>query len=134
MPDKRVPIGELSRRTGCHIETIRYYERIGVVPPAQRRGRYRSYGRDDVVRLRFIHRARELGFSLIEVRALLDLGGQRRARSCGKVKELATEHARHVRAKIADLEKIAAALDAAIARCENGESTHCPIIDALKDE
>ena len=132
MSEMPILIGELSRRTGCNIETIRYYERIGVIPAAQRRGRYRSYRSDDVTRLRFIHRARELGFSLSEVRALLDLGSQRRSRSCGRVKAIASEHVRNVRAKIADLERLVRVLDEAIARCEEEASLHCPILDSLE--
>ncbi|MDQ4421915.1 MerR family transcriptional regulator [Sphingobium sp. DEHP117] len=83
-----IQIGELSRRTSCNIETIRYYERIGLLPVPPRRGRYRSYGREDVARLGFVRRARELGFTLDEVRALLGLaaGGQA---SCTEVRELA---------------------------------------------
>ena len=132
MPETPILIGELSRRTGCHIETVRYYERIGLIPAAERRGRYRSFRREDVLRLRFIHRARELGFSLTEVRALLALGSQRRPRSCRQVQGLATAHVRAVRTKIADLQRLADVLDAAIARCNDGESSHCPIIEALE--
>ena len=78
MADTAIQIGELSRRTGCNIETIRYYERIGLMPAPPRRGRYRSYGAGDVGRLGFVRRARELGFTLDEVRALLRLaaGGE----------------------------------------------------------
>src|SRR3546814_4527399 len=70
---RAMQIGELSRRTGCNIETIRYYERIGVLDVPLRRGRYRNYGEEDVGRLGFVRRARELGFTLDEVRALLQL-------------------------------------------------------------
>jgi MerR family mercuric resistance operon transcriptional regulator len=132
MSEILILIGELSRRTGCHIETIRYYERIGVIPKAQRRGRYRSYRPADVSRLRFIHRARELGFSLAEVRALLDLGSQRRSGSCSRVKAVASEHVRGVRAKIADLERLVDVLEHPIARCEDGRSPRCRILDALE--
>ena len=88
-----IQIGELSRRTGCNIETIRYYERIGLLPAPPRRGRYRSYGREDVARLGFVRRARELGFTLDEVRALLGLavGGQA---SCAEVRELVQREGR----------------------------------------
>lgn len=75
MAEQAIQIGELSRRTGCNIETIRYYERIGLMPAPPRRGRYRSYGGEDVGRLGFVRRARELGFTLDEVRALLGLAG-----------------------------------------------------------
>jgi hypothetical protein len=73
MAEKEIPIGALSRRTGCNIETIRYYERIGVLPHPRRNGRYRCYRPDEIGRLIFVRRARELGFTLDEVRALLGL-------------------------------------------------------------
>ena len=76
---KTIRIGELSRRTGCNIETIRYYERIGLLPRPDRRGTYRQYGAADVSSLTFIRRARDLGFALSEIRALLRLAGQGRA-------------------------------------------------------
>jgi MerR family mercuric resistance operon transcriptional regulator len=70
-----IAIGELSRRTQCNIETIRYYERIGILPqPRRQNGRDRRYDAADIARLRFIRRARQLGFTLAEVRALLRLG------------------------------------------------------------
>lgn len=132
MAEMLILIGELSRRTGSHIETIRYYERIGVIPKAQRRGRCRSYRPDDVSRLRFIYRAGELGFSLAEVRVLLDLGSQHRSGSCIRVKAVASEHVLSVRAAIADLERLVNVLEDAIARCKDGQSPHCPILDALE--
>ena len=73
MTDGFLAIGELARRTSTKVETIRYYERIGLMPTPARRGRYRSYGADEVARLGFVRRARELGFTLDEVRALLGL-------------------------------------------------------------
>lgn len=125
-------IGELSRRTGCHIETIRYYERIGVLPRASRRGRYRCYGPPDVARLRFICRARGLGFSLDEVRELLELSKQRNRRSCDQVRDLAARHLRVVRDRIADLERLAAVLGEAVARCDSRTASRCPVIEALQ--
>ena len=98
MADTAIPIGELSRRTGCNIETIRYYERIGLMPAPPRRGRYRSYGADDVGRLGFVRRARELGFTLDEVRALLGLAGGGHA-SCAEVRNLAASHLKDVRTR-----------------------------------
>jgi MerR family mercuric resistance operon transcriptional regulator len=88
MAEHAIPIGELSRRTGCNIETIRYYERIGLLPAPPRRGRYRSYGLEDVGRLGFVRRARELGFTLEEVRTLLCLAAGGPA-SCTEARELA---------------------------------------------
>jgi DNA-binding transcriptional MerR regulator len=86
-----MPIGEFSRRTGCAIETIRFYEKVGVLPEAQWRGRYRQYAGGDIGRLIFVRRARELGFTLAEVRALLGLaalGGD----ACAEMRTLAVTH------------------------------------------
>jgi MerR family mercuric resistance operon transcriptional regulator len=86
-------IGELSRRTGCNIETIRYYERISLLrAPARSAGRYRVYDTADVRRLAFIRRARELGFTLDDVRALLALSANDRQDTCTRVRELAAGH------------------------------------------
>lgn len=123
-------IGELSRRTGCNIETIRYYERIAVLPtPARSAGRYRVYDTADVRRLAFIRRARELGFTLDEVRALLGLAADESA--CADVRELAEKHLAAVRAKIADLQAMEHVLADAVRHCAAGEMPGCPIIDAL---
>jgi MerR family mercuric resistance operon transcriptional regulator len=105
MTQHAIPIGELSRRTGCNIETIRYYERIGLLPAPPRCGRYRSYGPEDVDRLGFVRRARELGFRLDAVRALLGLaaGGQA---SCAEARDLAASHLKDVRARISDLRRM----------------------------
>jgi MerR family mercuric resistance operon transcriptional regulator len=98
-----IQIGELSRRTGCNIETIRYYERIGLLrEPARSAGRYRVYDTGDVRRLAFIRRARELSFKLDEVRTLLTLSANDEA-ARADVRELAESHLAEVRAKIADL-------------------------------
>lgn len=125
-----LPIGELSRRTRCNIETIRYYERIGLIPAPPRRGRYRSYDVDDVARLGFVRRARELGFSLGEVRALLGLaaGGQA---TCAEVRELAAAHLGDVRARIADLRRMERVLVASVRACDVGENAGCPLIETL---
>lgn len=127
-----IPIGELSRRTGCNIETIRYYERIGLLPLAVRRGRYRSYGFGDVRRLAFIRRARELGFPIEAIRTLLTLaeGG---ARSCQQAHDLAQGHLVEVRAKLADLERMAGVLAEAVLACERGDNNGCPLLETLAD-
>jgi MerR family mercuric resistance operon transcriptional regulator len=126
-----IQIGELSRRTGCNIETIRYYERIGLLPaPARSAGRYRVYETGDVRRLTFIRRARELGFTLDAVRALLALSDDGSA-ACPEVRELATGHLTEVRAKITDLQAMECVLRDAVQRCAAGEMPGCPIIDAL---
>ena len=128
-----IQIGELSRRTGCHIETIRYYERIGLMPAPPRRGRYRSYGGDEVARLGFVRRARELGFTLDEVRALLSLaaGGQA---SCAEVRDLATSHLEGVRARIADLKRMERVLEQSVRACDAGKNPDCPLLQTLRAE
>ncbi len=128
-----IQIGELSRRTGCNIETIRYYERIGLLPIPPRRGRYRNYGAEDVARLGFVRRARELGFTLDEVRALLGLaaGGQA---SCADVRELAASHPEDVRTRIADLRRMERVLAASVRACDAGQDPGCPLLQALHAE
>ena len=95
---EHIPIGELSRLSGVNIETIRYYERIKMLPtpPRTASGR-RVYGATDLRILAFIRRARELGFSLDEIRALLRLGGPEKA-SCREVREIAAHHLEGIRA------------------------------------
>ena len=124
-----IRIGELARRTGCNIETIRYYERIGLVPhPPRSAGRYRLYETEDVLRLVFVRRARELGFSLDEIRALLALSSDG---TCSDVRELAARHLADVRVKIADLRAMERALTEAVRRCDGGHLPGCPLIDTL---
>jgi MerR family transcriptional regulator, mercuric resistance operon regulatory protein len=130
MAERTIPIGELSRRTGCNIETIRYYERIGLMPEPPRRGRYRSYGPEDVGRLGFVRRARELGFTLDEVRVLLGLaaGGQT---SCAEARDLAAAHLQDVRARIADLRRMERVLAETVRACDAGADSCCPLIATL---
>ncbi len=130
MAGQAMPIGELSRRTGCNIETIRYYERIGLMPVPPRRGRYRSYGADDVGRLSFVRRARELGFTLDEVRTLLGLAASEQA-SCAEVRMLAASHLADVRARIADLKRMERVLADSVRACDAGQDAGCPLIQAL---
>lgn len=130
MAETAIPIGELSRRTGCKIETIRYYERIGLVPSPSRRGRYRSYGADDVRRLGFVRRARELGFTLDEVRTLLGFAADGQA-VCDEVRDLAAEHLKDVRARIADLRRMERVLADAVRACDAGQDPGCPLVEAL---
>ena len=127
---KAIRIGELSRRTGCNIETIRYYERIGLLPRADRRGSYRQYGAADVSSLSFIRRARDLGFTLDEIRALFRLAGAGRA-ACAEARDIAASHLRDVRKRIADLEAMERALAATVRRCDAGRQPACPVIAAL---
>ncbi|HEY1751603.1 MAG TPA: MerR family DNA-binding protein [Caulobacteraceae bacterium] len=124
-------IGELSRRTGCNIETIRFYERIGLLPHPARRGRYRTYEDADAGRLAFIRRARELGFTLDEVRALLALAAGSAA-SCAEARALAAAHRLDVRERIADLKRMERTLGAHIRACEAGDNAACPLIESLR--
>jgi|CXWL01.1.fsa_nt_gi MerR family mercuric resistance operon transcriptional regulator len=123
-------IGEASTRSGVHIETIRYYERIGLVPKAVRaaNGR-RSYDAKAIARLCFIRRARELGFDLADIRALLSLGDDKAA--CRDAHALATRHRDAIRVKIGELKRLDRVLSAAAARCEKTPATACPIIETL---
>ena len=125
-------IGELSRRTGVNIETIRYYERIKMLPapPRTASGR-RVYGQAETRSLAFIRRSRELGFTLDEIRALLVLSTDDGKNTCAEVRQLAAGHLEDVRAKIADLRAMARVLSDAVRRCDAGELPGCPLIDAL---
>jgi MerR family mercuric resistance operon transcriptional regulator len=127
-----IQIGELARRTGCGVETIRYYERVGVLPrPPRSTGRYRLYDTGDVRRLAFVRRARELGFTLDEVRALLVLSAANTENTCSEVREVTVRHLADVRAKIADLRVMERVLSEAVRRCNAGEVPGCPLIDTL---
>lgn len=121
---------DLARATGCNLETIRYYEKIGLMPEPQRNASgWRVYGPEDVARLGFIMRARELGFSLDAVRDLLTLaqGGQ----SCAQVEAMARAHLDEVRARIARLERVEQVLAETVERCTGGAAPGCPVIEAL---
>jgi MerR family transcriptional regulator, mercuric resistance operon regulatory protein len=128
---EHIPIGELSRLSGVNIETIRYYERIKMVPAPQRTasGR-RVYGVPELRMLAFIRRSRELGFSLNEIRALLRLGAPGRA-SCSEVKVIATHHLDDIRAKLSDLKKLERLLAKTVARCSGKKVPNCPVLDIL---
>lgn len=124
--------GELSRLANVNIETIRYYERIGMLaaPPRTGGGR-RVYGLAEVQTLTFIRRSRELGFSLDEIGNLIGLaeGGH----ACGEVKEAALSHLGSIRSKIADLRRMEQTLAETAALCEGGDAPRCPILDALSE-
>ncbi len=127
-----IQIGELSRRTGCNIETIRYYERIGMLPrPSRSASRYRLYADPDVLRLRFVRRARELGFTLDEVRALLALSAEQDGETCVEVRAVAVRHLADVRAKVADLRAMERVLVDAVRQCDAGKLPGCPLIASL---
>jgi len=126
-----MPIGELSRLTGVNIETIRYYEKIKILQaPPRTEGGHRVYGTTEARVLAFIRRARGLGFSLDDIRALLDLGGPGNA-SCGDVRKVATRHLDDTRAKIGDLKKLERLLARTIAACSGNNVPDCPVLDIL---
>ena len=121
---------ELSQRTAVNIETIRYYERIGLFPsPPRTEGGHRLYSGAYLKRLVFIRRSRELGFALDEIRNLLGLveGGH----ACGEVQAAALAHLKNIRRKIGDLRRMERTLADTAARCEGGTAPDCPIIDVL---
>jgi len=130
MAERTIPIGELSRRAGCNIKTIRYYERIELMSEPPRRGRYRSYGTEDVGRLRFVRRARELGFTLDEVRALLGLAACGQA-SCAEARDLAAAHLKDVRTRTANLRRMERVLAETVRVCNAGDDACCPLIATL---
>lgn len=123
-------IGGLSAATGVHIETIRYYERAGLMPaPPRSAGGRRQYEDAHIARLAFIKRCRELGFTLAQVRVLLGLvdGGY----TCGDVREITLHHQQEIRAKIVDLQRLERTLGKLAEDCEGGATTECPVIDVL---
>jgi MerR family mercuric resistance operon transcriptional regulator len=122
---------DLARRTGCNLETIRYYEKIGMMPePPRTASGYRVYDETHISRLRFILRGRELGFSIEELRGMLRLV-DRGTQTCAEVKALTEQHLSDVRAKIADLRRIEKVLAATAAQCSGEEVPECPVLEAL---
>jgi len=122
---------DLARATGCNLETIRYYEKVGVMPDPPRTIKgYRVYDATHVSRLGFVMRARDLGFTLEEVRSLLDLvdGG---VQTCAGVQVVATKHLENIRAKIGDLQRIEHALSETVTKCSGEDVPNCAVVDAL---
>jgi MerR family mercuric resistance operon transcriptional regulator len=125
-------IGKLAAETGVNIETIRYYERVGLLAaPPRTRGRLRVYDRHHAQRLTFIRRSRELGFSLDDIRTLLDLSDGRR--DCA-ARQLTLRHLDEVRGKIASLKRLERALKGMTEACKPGDQHSCPIFDALSGQ
>jgi MerR family mercuric resistance operon transcriptional regulator len=126
-----ISIGALSKRSSVNVETIRYYERIGLLPaPPRSAGGYRIYSSAHADRLRFVRRARDLGLSLDEVRRLLGLADQKSS-SCAKVHDLAAHHLADIRARIADLKRMEHVLSRLVQACAKGELPSCPLLEAL---
>jgi len=126
-------IGAISKHSGVTIETIRYYERIELMPKADRtQGGNRQYDHQQLKRLSFIKRSRELGFSIAEIRELLGMVDKERV-SCGEVHDMTVLHLKSVHKKIASLKKLESALTDMASQCARGNIPDCPIIDTLFD-
>ena len=126
-------IGTVAERSGVPPKSIRYYESIGLIHPAERRPNgYRSYSRHDMQTLAFIKRARGLGFSVEEVRELLDLWRDR-SRKSAAVKEMAARHIEALDSKIAELQSMRKALAVLVRRCRGDSRPECPILEDLEE-
>ncbi len=126
----RSTISALSRESGVNLETIRYYERIGLIPaPPRSAGGYRRYDDTAAKRLRFIRRGRKLGFGIEEIKTLLQLAGQPE-QPCHEADQLAKAHLQEVEAKIADLLAMRDVL-AGLVGCQSNSAEHCKLIEAL---
>ena len=124
-------IGELANATASNVETVRYYEKIGLLaPPARTSANYRAYSGDHLARLSFIRRARDLGFTLEAVRELLTLSDDK-AQSCQAVDGIARVHLTEINRKIGDLTALRAELDRVIGSCRQGTVGDCKIIETL---
>ena len=122
---------QFAQCTGSNLETVRYYEKIGLLPePPRSANDYRLYDQSHVDRLRFIMRGRELGFNIEEIRGLLLLvdGGDY---TCAEINNVAVRHLNDIRLKITDLKKLAVVLEGMASQCSKGQLPECPIIDAL---
>jgi MerR family mercuric resistance operon transcriptional regulator len=129
---KSLTIGQLAQRAQVNIETIRYYERRGLMPePPRLESGYRQYCQDHVARIQFIRRAKELGFSLKEILGLLSLRVDP-STTCGDVKRKAEAKIVDIEEKIRDLQRMREALARLVASCKgDGPSSECPILEAL---
>ena len=124
-------IGELASATATKVETVRYYEKIGLLsPPARTSANYRTYGAEHLARLSFIRRARDLGFTIEVVRELLTLSDER-AQSCEAVDGIARIHLEEIDRKICDLTALRTELDRVIGSCSHGTVADCKIIETL---
>ena len=125
-------ISDAAAASGCHLETIRYYERVGLMPPPARTASgYRAYRPAEVERLRFISRGRELGFSLEEIRSLLDLAAHPES-PCASADQMVREHLDAIETRIRDLQNMRAELSK-LAGCHSGHAEHCRLLEALDD-
>jgi MerR family mercuric resistance operon transcriptional regulator len=128
-------IGQIARQAGVGVETVRFYEREGLLEePARRASGYRQYAQDTVTQIRFIKRAQHLGFSLKEIAELLALRVDGKT-SCDQVKERAAAKLAEVEQKMVELQRMRQALLQVASLCEgDGPGSHCPMLDALEHE
>lgn len=133
MDDRGLSIGQLAGAAGVGVETVRFYERKGLLPePPRRRSGYRRYPPDAVARVRFIRRAKDLGFTLREVAELLALRVDP-DKTCADVRALARDKIANVEAKLRELERIKTALERLSRQCRGrGPTSECPILDAIE--
>jgi Cu(I)-responsive transcriptional regulator len=127
-------IGQLARQTGTKAETIRYYEKIGLLqPPLRSEGNYRYYGEQDQRRLSFVRRARELGFSIGQVRELIAFG-EHREHECSSVDDVVKAHIADITRKIHDLQALQSELERMIGNCPGGRVADCRVLEALQPQ
>lgn len=130
-PRQTHTIGELAALSGVRVETIRYFERIGLLShPERTAGGHRLFSSPDLARLIFVRRAREMGFSQAEVRVLLSLSSGELV-ACGEVKVMAENHLAEIRRKIRDLKELEKSLASTVAQCTGGQAEKCPVIEAI---
>jgi DNA-binding transcriptional MerR regulator len=123
--------GELARRVGVKVETVLFYEKVGLLPqPSRSQTNYREYGQPHVARLSFIRRARDLGFDLQSVRQLLTLADDK-AQPCEAIDAIAREQLQEVERKIVGLKALKAELKSVVGQCKSGTVSDCKIIEAL---
>lgn len=133
MTSVQFSIGQIAKQTKCKVETVHYYEKIGLMPePPRTQGGHRIYTLSHVKRLHFVRRCRELGFSIEQIKELLKFIDEPN-HYCGEVKAMAMLHAKEVQQKIDDLNRLKLALNDMIYQCKgtNYSIKDCPIIDAL---
>jgi MerR family transcriptional regulator, copper efflux regulator len=124
-------IGEAARASGVSAKMIRYYESTGLIVPAQRTdGGYRAYGPDDIHVLRFVRRARDLGFSMPDITRLLGLWRDR-SRASADVKRIALDQVAELRRKIVEMQEMAGTLERLAVHCHGDDRPDCPIMDDL---
>ena len=125
-------IGELSRRSGCHVETIRYYERSGLIPKAARRGRNREYDKRDTDRLRFVRFARSMGFATDDIHLLLRV--REGIGSCDDVQAIGMARLADVRSAIVQLTYWQDWLQETLEKCGDVSADDCPVVNAMSDQ